>query len=67
MEQQPRPPVNFTLKSIAVGVACIIAMQLLLVALQSVTTLPFSEMIQRSIATSIGVLLWFFVGSKLGT
>lgn len=60
-------PVNFSLKSIAVGVVCLVAAHLLLALLQSVTTLPFTITIQQSIATAIGVLAWFFVGSKLGT
>lgn len=61
-----RSPVNFSLKSIAIGVVCIVIAQLLLVALQSVTTLPFSTYIQQSIATAIGVIAWFYVGTKLG-
>lgn len=59
-------PVNFSLKSIAIGVVCIIVAQLLLVLLQNVVALPFSTTIQQSIATAVGVLGWFYVGTKLG-
>lgn len=59
-------PVNFSMKSIAIGIVCIVAAQLILLALQSVTTLPFSTSIQQSIATALGVLGWFFVGTKMG-
>lgn len=67
MAEQQHSPVNFSLKSIAVGVACIVAAHLLLMALQSMTTLPFSVDIQRMTATAVGVLAWFYVGAKLGT
>lgn len=60
-------PVNFTLKSIAVGVVCLVAVHALLLGLQSMMALPFTVTVQQSIATAIGVLVWFFVGSKLGT
>lgn len=67
MVDQPRNPVNFSLKSIAVGLVCIIVAQLILVGLQQAFALPFSETIQRSIATAVGVLAWFYVGGKMGT
>jgi hypothetical protein len=60
-------PVNFSLKSIAVGVVCIVLAQLLLFLVQQVVTLPFAMFTQQSIATALGVLAWFFVGGKLGT
>lgn len=65
-DQANRSPVNFSVKSIAIGVACLVVAHLLLVALQSVTTLPFSVLVQQSIATAIGVLAWFYVGGKMG-
>ena len=61
-----RSPVNFSVKSIAIGVACIVVAHLLLVALQSVTTLPFSVFVQQSLATAVGVLAWFYIGGKMG-
>lgn len=61
-----RSPVNFSMKSIAIGIVCIVVAQLLLVALQSVTTLPFTVAVQQSIATALGVLAWFYIGAKLG-
>lgn len=64
---QQHSPVNFSLKSIAVGVVCIIVAQLLLVLLQSVMSLPSTPDIQRMVATALGVLAWFYVGGKLGT
>lgn len=68
MQNEPaRSPINFSLKSLAVGVLCIVAMQMILLVLQGMVTLPFSEQIQRSIATAFGVLAWFYVGGKLGT
>lgn len=60
-----RSPVNFSAKSLAIGVACLVVAHLLLVALQSVATLPFSMFVQQSLATMVGVLAWFYVGSKL--
>ena len=59
-------PVNFSAKSMAIGVVCIIVAQLLLVALQSAVALPFSTYVQQSIATAIGVVAWFYVGAKMG-
>jgi len=59
-------PVNFSAKSMAIGVVCIVVAQLLLVALQSAVALPFSTYVQQSIATAIGVVAWFYVGAKMG-
>lgn len=64
---QDHSPVNFSLKSIAVGVVCIVVAQLLLFLLQQMVTLPFTAFTLQSIATAVGVLAWFFVGGKLGT
>lgn len=64
---QDHSPVNFTLKSIAVGVVCIVLAQLLLVLLEQFVTLPFTAFTLQSVATALGVLAWFFVGGKLGT
>lgn len=61
-----RSPVNFSLKSIAIGVVCIVAAHLLLALVQSTVALPFSMFIQQTIATAVGVLAWFYVGTKLG-
>jgi hypothetical protein len=59
-------PVNFSPKSLAIGVVCIVVAQLLLVALRSAVALPFSTYVQQSIATALGVLAWFYVGAKMG-
>lgn len=67
MQEKQHSPVNFSLKSIAIGVVCIVAAQLLLVMLQSMMALPGSPDIQRMVATAFGVLAWFYAGSKLGT
>lgn len=64
-ENQYRSPVNFSLKSITIGVVCICLAHLLLGLLQTTTTLPFSMTVQQSIATAVGVIAWFFVGAKL--
>lgn len=64
---QEHSPVNFSLKSIAVGVVCIVVAQLLLLLLQQFVTLPFTAFTLQSTATAFGVLAWFFVGGKLGT
>lgn len=61
-----RSPVNFSAKSIAIGVACLVVAHILLFALQSVTTLPFSMFVQQSLATLVGVLAWFYIGGKMG-
>lgn len=58
-------PVNFSAKSIAIGVACLVVAHLLLAVLQSAFVLPFSVFVQQSIATGVGVLAWFYVGAKL--
>jgi hypothetical protein len=60
-----RSPVNFSAKSIVIGVVCLVVAHLLLALLQSVTALPFSTMVQQSIATVLGVLAWFYVGGKM--
>ena len=59
-------PVNFSLKSIAIGVVCLVVAHLLLALLQQMVALPFSMFVQQTIATALGVLAWFYVGSKLG-
>lgn len=60
-----RSPVNFSAKSIVIGVVCLVVAHLLLALLQSVTAMPFSTMVQQSIATVLGVLAWFYVGGKM--
>lgn len=59
-------PVNFSLKSIAIGVVCIVGAQVILMALQSVVALPFTQFTQQSLATAVGVVAWFYAGTKLG-
>lgn len=61
-----RSPVNFSARSIVIGVVCLVVAHLLLALLQSATALPFSTMVQQSIATVLGVLAWFYVGGKMG-
>lgn len=61
-----RSPVNFSLKSLAIGIACLIVAHLALAGLQSLTTLPFSVFVQQSLATVVGILAWFYVGAKMG-
>jgi len=61
-----RSPVNFSAKSIMIGVVCLVVAHLLLALLQSVAPLPFSPFVQQSIATVVGVMAWFYVGGKMG-
>lgn len=66
-EPQQRSPVNFSLRSILVGVMCLVLAHLALAGLQTAFDLPGTIFIQQSIATACGVIAWFFVGGKLGT
>lgn len=65
MAEQQHSPVNFSMKSIAIGVVCLVVAHLLLVLLQSVVALPFSVFVQQTVATALGVLAWFYVGTKM--
>jgi hypothetical protein len=66
MNETGHSPVNFSMKSIAIGVVCLVAAHLLLFLLQSMVALPFSMFVQQTMATAVGVLAWFYVGAKLG-
>ena len=61
-----RSPVNFSAKSIVIGVVWLVVAHLLLALLQSAMPLPFSTFVQQSIATVVGVLAWFYIGGKMG-
>lgn len=58
-------PQNFNLKSILLGIVCIVVANLLVVALREFVGLPGSTSLQSGLATVVGVLAWFFIGARI--
>jgi hypothetical protein len=58
-------PASFTLKSVLLGIVCILVANLLLVALKTTVGLPLAEGVLTAIATIVGVLAWFFIGARI--
>ena len=56
---------NLSLMSIVVLVVCIVVANLLLVALRTVTDLPWSDGVESAIAVGVGVLAWFIIAPRL--
>ncbi len=54
-----------TVRNIAIGAACIIAANLISVALRQVVTLPLPNGIVSAIATGIGVFVWFLIVGRM--
>ena len=50
-----------TLRSILIGVACIVGANILLEGLRHLVELPFSDSLESMAATGIGVLVWVLI------
>ncbi len=50
-----------TLRSIVIGVVCIVAANILLEGLRRLVEVPFSDSLESMAATGIGVLVWFSI------
>ena len=56
---------NLSVMSIVVLVVCIVVANLLLVALRTVTDLPWSDGVESAVATGVGALAWLLNSPRL--
>jgi hypothetical protein len=54
-----------TVKSIVILVVCIVVANLLLAALRTAVDIPFADGLESAVATGVGVVAWFFIGSRM--
>ena len=61
MAEVQKNPSLPTVRSIAIGVVCIIAANLVLELLRRLVELPYSDSLESMLATGVGVIVWFAI------
>jgi hypothetical protein len=54
-----------TLRSIIIGVACIVVANIALEGLRRVVDMPFSDSLESMLATGVGVIAWFAIVARV--
>jgi hypothetical protein len=61
MAEVQKNPSLPTVRSIVIGVGCIVVANLLLELLRRLVELPYSDSVESMLATGLGVIVWFAI------